>query len=209
MKKYLNKKIIPLIISILIIILGIILLCLNGFEKAIEYKAGTRIEVLIPNGYKENEIVEIAKECFDTDEILFSEIEKLNQVAGIKVVKYSEEQLENYINKVSEKYELDKEDIEYHEVLIPETSISTIITPYILPVFFTTTIVLMYIVIKNYKSNDGVKIPLKVLKMLVITLGLYFSFIVLFRLQFNIYTMPIALALYIVILLITVNKKCE
>lgn len=209
MKKYLNLKTILLAISILIILAGAITLCVAGFEKSIEYKAGTRIEVYIPNGYEKEEVINIAKETFNTDEILFSEVEKVGKVAGIKVTQYSQEQLDSYINKIVEKYEIDEDEKEYYEMVVPETKISTIVKPYILPVVLITVLSLIYVIIKNYKSNNKIKISLKVLGILVITLCLYFSIIALFRLQFSIYTMPLALAIYIVALLIASNKKCE
>ena len=209
MKKYLNKKTILLIISILIIIAGITVGSLFGFEKSIEYRKGKLIETYIPNGYERQYIINIAKESFNTDEILFVEIEKLNQVAGVKVTEYSQEQLDTYINKISEKYEIEKEKLEYHEVIVPETKISTTIKPYILPILLTTVLVLIYVIIKNFKANNKIRMSLNILKILVITLAIYFSFIAIFRLKFCIYTMPLALAIYIVTLLIAVNKKCE
>ena len=209
MKKYLKFKTILLAISILVIIAGAVALYVAGFEKSIEYKAGTRIEIYIPEGYEKQDIINISKESFETDKILFSEIEKVNKVAGIKVTKYSEEELDTYINKIIEKYEIDKEEVEYYEIIVPETKISTIINPYVLPVILITVLSLIYVIIKNYKSNNKIKIPLKVLGILVITLSIYFSLISIFRLQISIYTMPLALAIYIVTLLIAVNKKCE
>lgn len=209
MKKYFNIKTIILAISILFIIAGAITLVIIGFEKSLEYKPGKRIEVYIPNGYEKQDIINIAKESFDTNQILFSEIEKLNQVAGIKVTEYTHEQLDIYINKIAEKYEIEKEKVEYEEIIVPETKVSTVIKPYILPMLLITISSLIYIIIKNYKSNNKTKMSLKVLGILVITLFLYFSIISLFRLQFSIYTMPLALAIYIVALLIAVIKKCE
>lgn len=210
MKKYFNIKTIFLAISILVIIAGAITIGVSGFEKSLEYKAGTRIEVYIPEGYEKQEVMDIAKECFKTtDEILFSKIEKVNKVAGIKVTNYTQAQLENYLFKIAEKYEIDAEEMEYYEIVVPETKISTIINPYILPVVLITVLSLIYVIIKNYKSNNKIKMSLKILGILVITLCLYFSIIALFRLQFSIYTMPLALAIYIVTLLIAANKKCE
>jgi len=209
MKKYFNIKTIFLAISILVIIVGITTIGVSGFEKALEYKAGTRIEVYIPEGYEQQEVMDIAKECFKTEEILFSKIENVNKVAGIKVTNYTQAQLENYLFKIAEKYEIDAEEMEYYEIVVPETKISTIINPYILPVVLITLLSLIYTIIRNYKSNNKIKISLKILGILVITLCVYFSIIALFELQFSIYTMPIALAIYIVTLLIGVNKKCE
>jgi len=209
MKKYFNIKTIFLAISILVIIVGITTIGVSGFEKALEYKAGTRIEVYIPEGYEQQEVMDIAKECFKTEEILFSKIENVNKVAGIKVTNYTQAQLENYLFKIAEKYEIDAEEMEYYEIVVPETKISTIINPYILPVVLITLLSLIYTIIRNYKSNNKIKISLKILGILVITLCVYFSIIALFELQFSIYTMPIAFAIYIVTLLIEVNKKCE
>jgi len=210
MKKYLNKKTILLIISILIIVAGTITLCLLGFEKSIQYKTGTKIEIYIPKGYEKQEIIDIANESFNNSEILFLEIEKTNQVAGIKITEeYSKEQLENYINKISEKYDIDKESMEYHEILIPETKISTLIKPYVLPILLITILSLIYIIIRNLKENNKIKRSLNILKILVITICLYFSAILLLRLQFTIYTMPLASAIYIITLLTAINKKCE
>jgi len=209
MKKYLNIKTILLAISILIIVAGIVNIFINDFNKSLEYKAGTRIEVYIEKGYEKQEIINIAKETFGNTEILFYEVEKLNQVAGIKVAEYSKEELESYTDKIAKKYNIEKEEIEYYEISIPETKIITIVKPYILPLLFITTLSLIYIIIKNYKSNNVVRISLKILGILVITLGLYFSLVSLLKLQFSIYTMPLALAIYTVSMLVAVNKKCE
>ena len=208
MKKYLNKKTILLIISILVILAGMISIFISGFEKSIEYRAGTRIEVYISKGYDKQEIIDMFKESFNTSEIQFAEVEKLNQVAGIKITtEYSKEQLENYISKISEKYNIDKNSIEYYEISVPETKISTIIKTYILPVLLSTVLILIYVILKSFKDNKGIIKSLKILGILVIVLSIYFSLITLFRLPISIYTMPLALTIYIVTLLILVNKK--
>ena len=209
MKKYFNIKTIFLAISIVIIIAGTTTIGISGFEKSLEYKAGTRIEVNIPEGYEKQEVIDIAKECFKTEEILFSKIENVNKVAGIKVTNYTQAQFEKYLFEIAEKYKIEAEKMEYYEIVVPETKISTVINPYILPVILITVLSLIYVIIKNYKSNNKIKTSLKVLGILVITLCLYFSIIALFKLSFSIYTMPLAFAIYIVTLLISVNKKCE
>lgn len=209
MKKYFNIKTILTLISILVIIVGAVTLYVTGFEKSIEYKAGTRIEIYIPQSYEKEDIIDIAKESFETDEVLLSKLDNISKVAGIKVNEYSKEQLDTYINKVVEKYGIDEEEKEINEVIVPETQISTVLNLYILPVILITVLSLIYMIIRNYKSNNKIKMSLKVLGILVITLAVYFSIIALFRLPFSIYTMPLALAIYIVTLLIAVNRKCE
>ena len=149
MKKYLNIKNIILAITILIVIAGVVSFCVFGFEKSIEYKAGTRIEIYIPNGYQKQDIINIAKESFNTDEVLFSEIDKLGETAGIKVINYTKEQLEVYVNKITEKYEIVEDEVEYIEKVVPETKLSTVVTPYIKLIILITLISLIYVMIKN------------------------------------------------------------
>lgn len=207
MKNKLNKKSISLIILILIIISGIITVGVAGFEKSYDYTSGTRLEIYIPKGYDKQEIVSIAKESFENKEISFYEIEKLNQVAGIKVKEYTKDELDDFKTKISEKYEMNKEDIELYEVAVPTTRISSVVTSYVLPMLLVTALSVIYVGIRNFKSNERLKISLKVLVTLAIVLGLYFSIIALFRLPFGIYTMPLALAIYVITLLISVNNS--
>jgi len=206
MKNWLNKQRIILIILILIIISGIITLGVAGFEKSIEYTAGTRIEIYIPMGYEKEEIVEIAKESFNGKEISFVEIEKLNQVAGIKLDNYTEEELKGFKSKILEKYDIDEKNLELYEVNVPETKISTVVEPYVLPIIIVTVLALIYVGIKCLKSRNSLKMSLKLLLTLIIVLATYFSIIALTRLEFGIFTMPVALALYIITLLIAVKN---
>lgn len=206
MKKWLNKQKIFLIILILIIISGIITLGIAGLEKSLEYKAGTRIEVYIPKGYEKQDIINIAKESFVGKEISFVEIEKLNQIAGIKVSEYTQEEMETFKSSISQKYEIEKEKIELYEVLVPETKISTIVKPYILPIMLVTILSLVYIGIRSIKTNDVLKKSFEFLITIIMTMAIYFSIIVIFRLPFGSFTMPLALSIYIITLLIAVKN---
>lgn len=205
MKKWINKKRIFLIIIILIILSGIITLCAAGFEKSTAYKAGTRIEVYIPKGYEKQDIINIAKESF-SKKASFDEVEKLNQVAAIKLHDYTEEELETFETKISEKYNIEKDDLQLQEIKLPTTRISTAITPYIFPIVLVTVLSLIYMLVRNLKSENKWKILLNIIINLAIVLGLYFSLILILRIPFGSYTMPLALAIYIIILIISVNN---
>lgn len=205
MKNWLNKKRLFLIIIILIIVSGIITLCAAGFEKSNEYKAGTRIEVYIPKGYEKQDVINIAKESF-TNKVSFEEVEKLNQVAAIKLQNYTEEELETFKTKISEKYDIDIDSLELQEISLPATRISTAITPYVFPTVLVTVLALIYMLFRNLKSENKWKIIFDIIIKLAIALGLYFSLILILRIPFGSYTMPLALAIYIIILIISVNN---
>lgn len=200
-----NKKI--LIIAILIIIVaGIIFLAVKGFNKGIIYDSATRIECYIPSGYEKADIENITNETFSNKNVTVQDIEKLNQIVSIKIKDYSEEELENFKTKISEKYGIDKDKLEIYEIKVPTTRISTIVKPYVLPVSIVTVLSLVYIALRNIKSKEAVKKVIKVALTLVLVAGIYFSILVIAQIPINEYTMPIALMLYVLTLLIEVIK---
>lgn len=207
MKYILKKNNLILLVLIVFILAGLITMFVTGFNKSSEYQAGTRIEVYIPQGYEKQDVIDIANESFNGKKINFEKMEKLNQVAGIKVKEYSSEELDVFKTKISEKYNIDKDKLQIYEIEIPATRISTAIEPYILPVILVTVISLIYVLFRNLKSEQKWKIILKIVLTLSIVLGLYFSIVLICRLPFADYTMPLALAIYIITLLILVNNN--
>lgn len=206
MKNMSNTKKIILVIISLIMIVGIVMLFIVGFNKGMIYQKGTKIEVMISNGYDKAEVEKIAKEVFPNRKIFIQDLEKLNQVVSVKIENYTQEELDNFKTKIGEKFGIEKDNLEVHEVLTPATRISTIVSPYIFPVSLVTAITILYIAIKNIKEKDIAKKILTLLATLIVVAGLYFSIIVIARIPITELTMPIALALYVATLLITVIK---
>lgn len=206
MKKLLekNKKVL-IILLILIILSGIIVVSTIGFKKATEYTAGTKIEVYIPKGYEKKDVIDIANKAFNGKNITFYELEKLNQVACIKVNEYTEEELTTFKNEISQKYSIETEKLEVYEVKVPETRISSLVQPYIMPTIITILLAVVYMVIRNLKTENMIKNILNILLSFVIVEGLYFSVIAIIRIPFGMLTMPFALVLFIITLLIQAN----
>lgn len=210
MKKLLekNKKVL-IILLILIILSGIIVISTIGFKKSPEYTAGTKIEIYIPKGYEKKDIIDIAKKSFNNKKIVFYELEKLNQVACIKIDEYTEE-LTSFKNEISQKYSIETEKLEIYEVKVPETRISSLIVPYIMPTIITVLVALVYVFIRNLNSDNKLKNMLNIIISFVVVEGLYFSLIAIIRIPFGILTMPFALMIFIITLLIQanyINKK--
>lgn len=204
------KNKIAISILILTILAGTIILFVLGFEKSILYKAGTRIEIYIPQGYEKQDIINIAQESFNGKKIQFEEIEDLNQIAGLRInEKYTEEEIKNLKSKISEKYNIDEKELDIFEISMPTKRISNDIRPYVKPVSLVTIITLIYILLRNIKKQSKWKMMLKMTAILAIVLGLYFSLMLIIRIPYGVYTMPIALAIYISTLIITVNRIKE
>lgn len=207
MKKITKKEKIIFSLVILIIIAGIITLCINGFNKSASFASGTRIEAYIPNGYEAEDIIAIAKESFNSaKKISFDKVEKLNQVVGIKIDNYTEDELTNFKNKLMEKYSIEEDKLEIYEIDIPTVRISTTVKPYIFPIILITVLSLAYLLLRNLKRENLIVYIAEIILSLIAVLGLYFSIIVISRIPFGVYTMPVALALYIATLLISIEK---
>lgn len=209
MKNISKKNKITLLLLMLLIISGIVTLFIAGFEKSIQYKEGTRIEVYISRGYEKQDIINIAKESFLEKEFVFEEVEKLNQVASIKIEEYTKEELDDFKTKICKKYDIKEDSLELHEISLPTTKISTIVEPYIFPTVLVTVLSLIYVLFINLKSENKWKKVLKILLILSLILSTYFSLILISRLPFGNFTMPLALAIYIITLIILVNNIKE
>lgn len=198
------KKII-LVILILLILSGIIILCTIGFKKSTMYAAGTRIETYIPKGYNKQDIYDIAKDSFVNKKFSIEEVEKLNQVVVIKLQNYTQDEFNKFKTSIAEKYNIDVDKLEIYEISQPTIRISTEVMPYVLPVLLLTIFSLIYILFRNIKSENKWNILLKMIGILAIIQGVYFSLILIFRIPFEIYTMPLSLAIYIITLITYVN----
>lgn len=206
MKKLSKSKKIIAVILLLIIVAGIIMLVIKGFNKSITYQKATKIECYIAKGYDKADIKEIANEVFSDKNIEIQDIEKLNQVVSIKIKNYTDEELENFKNKITEKYDIKKDDLLVHEIEVPATKISTLVEPYVFPVTLTTILAIVYIVVRNIKEKDCIKKVAQLLTYLIAVAGVYFSIILIAQIPVNEFMMPIALAIYVATLLLGTIK---
>ena len=146
------KNKIILLIAILLILAGTITLFIVGFEKTEAYKDAARIEVYIPQGYEKEDIKQLVEESFVGKDYDLEEIEKLNQVVGIRVKDYSEKELDNFKAKISEKYNIEKDKLEIYEIELPKVRIRTVVSSYVLPISIITVISIIYMLFRNIKS---------------------------------------------------------
>ena len=184
-----NKKIIYAILSIIIII-GIIVTCVFKLNFSLLYSQNTRINLYI------------AQEVFGTKDIAYQKIEKFNEAVSIIVKEASDEQVENLKTKIQEKYQIETTDNLVKEIEVAHFRLRDMIKPYIIPVVISTAILLIYIVIKYIKLGV-IKVILTLILRLAVVEAVAFSIIAICRLHVGIYTMPILLAIYVLVTLLT------
>lgn len=201
-----KKKVLYVVIGIIIIV-GIIVGALKGLNYGLEYQSNEKIELYIGKVVNQKDIEEIADNVFGTGKNKVQIIEIFKDMVSITVKESNDEQIENFVNKVNEKYgvEYTKDDVEI--VKDPQMNIMDIIDPYIIPVVIVTILVLLYIAIRYYKLGVW-KTLLFSLLIVVIIEALLYSLYAITRLPVNSITIPIALSVF-VLTVIGIIINCE
>lgn len=205
-----NKKIIYGILA-LIVLVGAVLVVTIGLKLDMKNDANTKIYVYIGKEFDNNDIEQIAKETFETDTAIVQKVEIYNEMALITIKEQNteniNEKIESLNSKINEKYGLEnkKEDI----VINNETKINmySVIKPYILPMLISLIVILVYSSIMYRKLGILKNIIIYVLTVIGSQL-LYASILVITRLPFNMFIIPIGLIIYaITIVVVTIIKQ--
>ena len=185
---------------IVIFIAAVIVTIVKGINVGIYYAEGTTIKFTVSGeDVSVKDIEYIADEIWDNQYVLIEKVELFNDSVSIKVNDYKEEDLQKLCDKVNEKYgkELKVEENFYAEH-VSNVRLRTLILPYILPIGISILLILGYYAIRF----KGTKEMIGLIKYLVIFEGLLYSSLALCRIPFGIFTMPIALIIYLGVVVI-------
>ena len=191
------KKIILCIIIILIIVAGAVMVGLKGFNIELKDQDTQTMELYIKDKFNVDDIRQITNEVLGDAPVVIQKVEVYEESVLITAKEISDEQKENIINKVNEKYELEikAEDITVKDV--PHMRLIDIVKPYILPLIISTLIILVYIGIRYHKIGT-IKSILKTGVIAIIAELILFALIAITRLPIGRYTLPLVLFVYLV-----------
>lgn len=147
-----NKKIFTIAIIILIIAAGIIVTAVFGFNKELKYSQTQYIDVYVGQEIEQNKIKDIANEVLGRNNIVQT-IEIYKDMVTIRAKSISEEQKNDLVNKIKENYEFEQTAEDTTIKVVPATRIRDMYKQYILPFAISAVIVLIYMVIRYYKSG--------------------------------------------------------
>lgn len=201
-----KKKIIYGIICIIFII-SIIITFTKGLNVGMEYGEGFTI-TFATNGKNvyTNDVTQIAKEVLGKD-VIVQNIEYFNDSCVIKSKKEpTSDDLENLKNKINEKYGTDLKTEDFRESHYSNVRLISVLEPYIIPVGISIAVIMCYYAMRF----KGAKQMVDLLKYEVIFEGLLYSIYAICRGKIDTYTMPIAVFLYaIVIIIYTLNQELK
>lgn len=190
-----KAKILCIIIAI-IIIAGAIVIGVKGFNIELIYT--NRQEIVITNntGLNIDEIKEIAESVLENKKVKVQKNQKFENSAIIISKEISEEEKENIVNKVNEKYSADISKDDVNIINVANTRIRDILKPYILPGIITFVIIVLYFLIVYNKIGIKKVLLTGIFTPIIVEL-LYYSIIGITRIPFGRITNSIAIGLYI------------
>ena len=109
------------------------------------------------------------------------------------------EQKEQLITKINEKYGTEKKVSDMNATYIPRFKLIDVVKPYIIPVIATTVLILIYMAIR-FRKLGTVKVLSHAITLTAIAELLYFALIAITRYPVNRLLMPVAIVIYITIL---------
>ena len=146
-----NKKIIAIAILALIILAGIVVVNILGFNKQLEFKQGQSIDVYVKKEIDEKKIKEIANEVLGKENMV-QLVEIYKDMVTIRAEQITEEQKNNIVNKIKENYEFDQTAEETIINTVPATRILDMYKHYVVPMLISGVIILAYMLIRYNKE---------------------------------------------------------
>ena len=202
MNKIMKNKIISYIVIALIILVGIASIFAFKLNFTLMYSEHTTINVYLGKAYNLQEIKQIVEEALGKQETIYQEIETFGDSLAITVKEATDEQVSNLEAKLKEKYEIESTETILQTNRVGHVRGRDIVKPYIVPMLISTIIVLIYIGIRYIKLGT-IKVVFTLLLRLVVLEALLLSIIAIVRIPIGVYTMPVAILLYMGVIIFT------
>lgn len=199
-----NKEKILIALVCIILIAGIAMVIIKGFNFELKYQDTQKIEIYLNKEFNISDIKNITNEILKDKPVMIQKVELYEDMVSITSNEITEEQKENIITKINEKYgtEVKKEEVQIQNV--PHTRGRDIIKPYIVPFVLVTVIILVYIAIR-YSKLGKIQMVFKTAMTLITAEALLASVIAITRIPIGKTTIPLALAVYLLTLVAITN----
>ena len=201
-----NIKIIAIAIMSLVILAGIVVVGIFGFNKELRYGQGQVINVYVEQIVDVTNIKKLVNECLAGKTNMVQTVEIYQDYVTIKAKEITEEQKNNIVNKLKENYEFSQTAEDTTIENVAATKYIDIYKKYIVPFAVSGVIVLAYIVIRYHKKGI-----LKVLGRTIIipVFGELFllSVIAITRIPVGRYTPVLVIAMYLTSIMMVIREN--
>lgn len=153
----------------LLILAGIVVVLFRGFNVDFLLEQHEVIEFVIGKDFELADVYDICKEVFGNKKVVLKKIEVFNDSVSINVSSITNEEKENLIDKLNEKYGTTKDVSDVEVKTIAKVRIRDWVKPYIKPIMVSGIIILAYIAIR-FREENFVKLISKIIGIMVITI---------------------------------------
>ena len=147
-----NKKIIAIVLIGLIILAGIIVVSVWGFNKELKFAQGQKIEIYVGQKVDQKKIKEIADDVLGMHNMVQT-IEIYQDMVTIKSPSITEEQRNSIVSKMKEIYEIEQTPENTTIENVPATRIRDMYKQYVVPFIISGILVVAYLVVRYYKKG--------------------------------------------------------
>lgn len=197
------KKKISYVILAIIFIIDIVLTAVLGLKVNLNYSEGVNITFSVENTTIDmTRLDTIAKDVFGKKQYLIKNVEFFGDSALIKVKDVNDDQINSLCEQINSKMGTELEFSNFKVNYIPNVKISSIVEPYILPIGLSLLLIVAYYAVRYKGASQMVSL----LKNLAIYFILYYSVFAICRVPFSGITMPLAMALYLIVVILNTKK---
>lgn len=200
-----NKKIIAIAIIALVILAGIVVVGIWGFNKELKYLPGQSIDIYLEQQVDVEKIKEIASENLGMHNMVQT-VEIYQDMVTIRAKSITEEQKNNIVSKIKETYESAQEAENVVIKTVPETRIRDMYKQYVLPFMIAGILVTAYVTIRYYKKGI-LKTLGKIIIIPIIAELLLISWIAIVRIPVGRFVPILIILMYIASVLYVINEN--
>ena len=201
-----NIKIISIALVALVILIGIVVVGIWGFNKELRFEQSQSIDVYVEQSVDESKIKEIVHESLGGANSMVQTVEIYKDMVTIRAKEITEEQKNNIVSKIKENYEFEQTAEDTTINTVPATKIIDMYKKYVLPFIISGVLVLVYMVIRYYKKG--------ILKVLARTVAIpvfgelfLLSVIAIARVPVGRFTPVLVIGMYIASILIVIKEN--
>lgn len=199
-----SKKII-LLGLILLIVAGIVVVALKGFNVSLILEQHEAINVIVGKEININDIKQICGEVFKDKKVVLREIDYFKDSININVESVTDEEKNELIKKINEKYGVELKVEDLNVISISNVRIRDLIRPYIKPVIISVVLIIAYLVIRFRKENS-LKLLGKLFGIIILTESVIASVIAITRIPITSIIINLMTVVAVIELLVYINK---
>ena len=190
-----NKIIIASAIIALIILAGIVVVNIWGFNKELKFVQGQRIDIYVEQQVDKDKIKPIVEEVLGMHNMVQT-VEIYEDMVTIRAKTISEEQRNTIVNKVKEIYQFEQTAEKTDINTVPETRIRDMYKQYVLPFAISGVLVVVYMLIRYYKKGI-LKVLLNAVFVPVVAELLLLSWMAIVRIPIGRFTPALVILVYV------------